>query len=47
MFKKIIFERFNLATVKKITGYLDGAVLLVRRDLFEKLEGFDEDYFLC
>ncbi len=45
MFKKIIFERFNLATVKKITGYLDGAALLVRRDLFEKLEGFDEDYF--
>ncbi len=43
--RKILFNKFNLDFPKRFFGYADGAVLAVRKSIFDKIGGFDEDYF--
>lgn len=48
--KKYIFNRridFNYTDKpKKIEGYVIGASLMIRKDIFDELEGFDKDIFM-
>lgn len=37
--------RFNLYDISYKSEYIDGGVIAVRKGLFDKLDGFDEDYF--
>ncbi|MEJ5244292.1 MAG: glycosyltransferase family 2 protein [Bacteroidota bacterium] len=43
--RKAIFNKFNLDFPKFCFGYADGAVLAVRKSVFDEIGGFDEDYF--
>jgi GT2 family glycosyltransferase len=45
--KKKIFEKFSSYVLKKklFLDYLDGAAILINRDAFELVGGFDPDYF--
>ena len=44
IFNSLIWSKFKFKKVKEV-GYLDGAVLVVRKSAFSQVNGFDEDYF--
>jgi GT2 family glycosyltransferase len=41
----ILSKRFNFQKKNIYPGYADGAALMIRRSLFDKLNGFDEEFF--
>ena len=41
-----LLTKNTFSTAPKLTGYACGACLLIRKDVFESVGGFDEDYFM-
>ena len=42
---KLIFKYFKARKIYHSLGYIDGAAILVRNEVFKKLNGFNEEYF--
>lgn len=43
--QRLKWKKKNAGVKPKNTGYVDGAVMAIRKDVFDSLNGFDEDYF--
>lgn len=43
--RKILFNKLKIDFPKFCFGYADGAVLAVKKSVFDEIGGFDEDYF--
>ena len=46
LFRTFISEEYNYTGTPMEVGYITGADMLVRREIFDKLGGFDEDIFM-
>jgi O-antigen biosynthesis protein len=44
-FKSRLWKKFNLDNKVKDVGYIDGAMLAFRREIYDAVGGWDEDYF--
>lgn len=42
---KLIYKHFKARKIYHSPGYIDGAAILVRNEIFKKLNGFNEEYF--
>lgn len=46
LFKKALSEEYNYSDRVKEVGYITGADMMIRREILDKIGGFDEDIFM-